>query len=472
MILSKIIIRLGCVGLVLAGIRSQTVFAEDVQRDLIVSVGKAATSLPDIDRFPVASPLVAQRYQPPTVAVRPDAIVGRTVPVADIGEQNDNNEPPRSAATDSLAAEPNDGDDAVISGDEFEAAQAEESPSIESMPNQTAGLSPEMLALRDKVEECLVYYFDRPENAASRSPWGIMHALIAYGVDTEIYAGNRKLNAIGWLCWNGSCRGQSLFYVANGKLQTRVGPGVQGHEGQFLAMLAQSRVSRDYPIKIDGYDFTVNDLIEHEKITCQPRTELTFKLIGLAHYLDCDATWKNQQGEEWSIPRLIQEELAQPIVGAACGGTHRMMGFSYAVHKREKSGQEMTGQWLRAKKFVDSFHEYTFKLQNSDGSFSTDWFKGRAEAYDVDRRIQTTGHILEWLVYSLPEDQLRDPRVVKSVDYLTNVLLDNRSKRWEIGPQGHALHALAIYDQRVFGAKVGQGGPKIASRERGAVNEK
>ena len=81
------------------------------------------------------------------------------------------------------------------------------------------------------------------------------------------------------------CNGQTLFWVQNSKLQTKIGPGVQGHAGQFLAMLAQSRVRTDYPMKVDNVDFKVADLVEHEKHTCQPRTELTFKLIALVHYL-------------------------------------------------------------------------------------------------------------------------------------------------------------------------------------------
>ena len=67
-------------------------------------------------------------------------------------------------------------------------------------------------------------------------------------------------------------------------------------------------------------------------------TELTFKLIALAHYLDSDATWTSETGDEWSISRLIEEEIQSPIIGAACGGTHRLMGLSYAVRERVKHG--------------------------------------------------------------------------------------------------------------------------------------
>ncbi len=316
------------------------------------------------------------------------------------------------------------------------------------------GLSPEMIDLKERIRRCLEYYFDQHESASGRSPWGIMHTLISYGVDTEIYANGRKVNAIGCLCWNGSCRGQRLFSLTrSGGIDVAQGPGVEGHKGQFLAMIAQSRVMRDYPMRIEGREFTVDDLIEHEKATCRPRSELTFKLIGLSHYLDSDATWKDDIGREWSIPRLIKEEMAQPIVGAACGGTHRMMGFAYAVRRREKQNGEITGQWKRAKKYVEDYQDYTFGLQNPDGSFSTNWFEGRGNWGGIGKKLQTTGHILEWMVFSLPKEKLQDERVLRATNFLTNLMLENKTYPWEVGPRGHALRALALYDQRVFEAK-------------------
>ncbi|MCO6455586.1 MAG: hypothetical protein J5I93_09855 [Pirellulaceae bacterium] len=320
---------------------------------------------------------------------------------------------------------------------------------------------PEMLTLRNEIRTCLNHYYHEVEDVNERSPWGIMHALIAYGVHTQVRAGGRNVNAIGWLCWNQPCRGQRLFSAPNGRLSTQNGPGVQGHEGQFLAMLAQSRVPIDFELRVDGHRFTVADLVEFEQRTCRPNSELTFKLIGLSHYLESDAQWVNDRGERWDIPRLIQEELRQPVIGAACGGTHRMMGFSYAVRKREQRDEPVEGQWLRARKYVDSYHDYTLKLQNPDGSFSTDWFRSRANSPDLARRVQTTGHILEWLVYSLPEDQLTDPRVVRGIQYLTRLMLQHRS--WEVGPKGHALHALVLYDERVFGGWL-DGPPQVAEQ--------
>ncbi|MGM0487362.1 MAG: hypothetical protein ACQESR_11450 [Planctomycetota bacterium] len=325
-----------------------------------------------------------------------------------------------------------------------------------SVPDKPEQFSPRLLRLRDGVRECLTDYYQRPENVHQRSPWGIMHDVMAYGVDTELQAGRDRVNAIGWLCYNRPCRQLKLFQFDGRYPVPRNGPGYQGHKGQFLSMLALSRVKSTYPMRVDGRDLTVQDLIEYEKATCRSNMELTFKLIGLAHYLPSEATWRGKRGRTWSISRLLQEELAQPINGAACGGTHRLIGYSVAVRKRLKGGEPLEGQWLRAHKYVDAYHKHAVKLQNRDGSFSTNWFKGRGAKRDVDRRVQTTGHILEWLVFSLPKDELTDPRIVRAVTYLNTMMLKYRRRDWESGHRGHALRALALYNERVFGDEPGE----------------
>lgn len=314
-------------------------------------------------------------------------------------------------------------------------------------------LSPELRELRDRVRSVLGAYHRRLLNSRDNNPWEVMHSIVAYGVDSDLHRGGPKgetVNSIGFLCYNGACHGERLLLIDRGRISIRKGPYVQGHYGQFLAILAQSRVKTDYPLLVDGKSFTIADVIESEKLGCQRGMELTFKLLALSHYLDLDTTWKNQAGEEWSIEKLVREELAAPIRGAACGGTHRLMGLAYAVNKRQKSGQPITGEYLRAKTFLDDYHRYTLSLQNTDGSFSTEWFNRRADRNDQDRKLQTTGHILEWMAYSLPEESLTDPRIIKAVNYLSGILQNGEDRGWEIGPLGHGVHSLAIYDSRVF----------------------
>jgi hypothetical protein len=299
-----------------------------------------------------------------------------------------------------------------------------------------------------KCNDCLSYYLNHPESTSVRSPWAVMHALLAIGPDYELQHGSNRVNAIGWMCHNGTCRTQRMFTPRGRGFIPNVGAGVQGHDGQFLAILAQSNVPLDYPIQIGANKFKVEDLVRYEMATCKERSELTFKLIGLSYYLDSNKQWRANDGRIWSISKLIQEELAQPVVGAACGGTHRLMGFSFSVRQRSMQGQPINGQFARADQFVRNYVDYTWTLQNPDGSFSTSWYEGRGNEPNDERKVQTTGHMLEWLMYTLPDSEINQPRVQRSIDFLLSKIYDKKEHKWPIGPRGHATRAVSLYQAR------------------------
>ena len=316
-----------------------------------------------------------------------------------------------------------------------------------------AELTPKLASLRDRLRDVFKHYAKRKLNTSEHSAWEVMHMVIAQGVKSEVRVGGPRgetQNAIGWLCFNRTFQGDRILTLENGRPLGIIGVGLQGHHGQLLAILAQARLRRDYPLHVAGKSFTVEDLIENEKLTCRSGTELTFKLIAASHYLATDATWKNETGQTWSISRLLREEIAAPIQGAACGGTHRLMGLSQAVRKRQKEGKPLDGEFDRARQYLQDYHRYAFRLQNPDGSFSTQWLEYRESRPDIERRLQTSGHILEWLAFSLSDEELRQPSTVRAVEYLTDLLASHRERHWSIGPLGHGLHALALYDERVF----------------------
>jgi hypothetical protein len=322
-------------------------------------------------------------------------------------------------------------------------------------------LTQQLVQLRSRVRSVLKGYYRRLLNSRDHDPWEVMHGMLAYGVHSRVRQGGPRgepITSVGWMCYNKPCKGLSMLYVTpRGELRAKYGVGLQGHLGQFLAMLAQCHVSADYPIHVGKNEFTIRDLIEAEKKTCYPKSELTFKLIALQYYLDLNARWVNDQGVEWDIPRLIREELAQPIRGAACGGTHRLSSLSLTVKTRIRRGEPLDGEYARAAEFVKKYHQYAFSLQNRDGSLSTAWFRGRGDDSDIDRRIKTTGHILEWLCYSLSDEELRQARTVRAVSYLANLMYSKYDNEWEVGPMCHATHALLLYDQRVFQPFDGEG---------------
>jgi hypothetical protein len=121
-----------------------------------------------------------------------------------------------------------------------------------------------------------------------------------------------------------------------------------------------------------------------------------------------------------------------------------------AVKKRRASGLPVDGVYAEAETHVANYINYAYSLQNPDGSFSTEWFKGPGRETDVDRRLKTTGHTLELLLYAGSEDQLANYRTVRAVNYLSNIMYSNRTRDWEAGPLGHAIHALVLYDRLAF----------------------
>lgn len=383
-----------------------------------------------------------------TLSAQSDLDTLPTLPLIDPGGPDPTSESPEAKPT---ATEEGN---LETPSDESEAGDLKNEPLHAGSVKAPPPLDPALLDLRNRLRKTLAIYHPRHLVAREHSCWEVMHGIIAYGVDAKLFRAGRggpTANAIGWICYNQPCHGEQLFYLDRGKLVARKGPGLQGHSGQFLAIIAQSHVPSDFPMQVGGKQFTVKDLIELEKSDCRDGEELTFKLIGLAHYLDSDDEWTTRDGQKWNIPRLIREELKQPILRvAACGGNHRLMGHSYAIYKRRKQGKPIDGQFARAEKFISDYHKYAFSLQNPDGSFSTRWFEGRENRPDLDRKIKTTGHTFEWLAFSVPEEKLSDPRMVKAAEFLVNSLAKNVGHQWEVGPHGHALHGLRIYDRRLF----------------------
>jgi len=323
---------------------------------------------------------------------------------------------------------------------------------IGSMPPKSARLQ----RLRVRIAQTLATYQRRPMNTSHHSPWEIMHGFVGFGIPTKIRVGGPRgelVNAIGWMNSGGRCRGQVMLTLRDERPHALYGVGLQGHSAQYLAILAQCRVSAKSPLLLGGKNFTVADLIEDEKLNCRSGTELTFALIGLAHYLPTDAVWRSSDGEMWSLERLMEEELRQPIRTAPCGGTHRLFSLAYGCQRRLKATGRLDGVYQRANTYVREYQYLTLRrLQNRDGSFSTEWFKypdNRDD--DIDRKVQTTGHILEWLVASLEQEKLYENRIIAAAEFIATALAREPGRNWKDGPLGHALHALSIYQERVWG---------------------
>ena len=320
-------------------------------------------------------------------------------------------------------------------------------------------LGPEMEALRNRVRQAINHYSRQPLDTQNNTADHILKACKAFGCDTVVRQGGASgepLNGITCLCWNYSCGGYNLLKMVDGHIAARVGYGLQSNPSEFLAVLALARVPSKYPIRVGDTVRTVADLVESEKLDCRSGADNSYRLIGLTRYLKANAVWKNSLGEKWSVSRLLKEELNHAQEPSPRGGTNRLMAISYAIDRRARRGLPIDGQFKRAKKYVDQYQDYALALQAPNGSWHPSFFKYRGEGGSSIDQINSTGHILAWLVSSLPDNELDDPRVVRSVAFLSNMLAGRRqnsltsSSGADIDARMNALYALKVYDRRVF----------------------
>ncbi len=320
-------------------------------------------------------------------------------------------------------------------------------------------LGPEMEALRGQVRGILATHFKHAFNTRDNTPTEILSRCFAFGCEAEVRLESpqgRPINGITCLCWNYPCAGFAMLGYDGDRIAARVGYGYQEYPGEFLAMLAFARVPADYPVRVGKDQRNIADLVEAAKLACRQGSDMTLALVGLSYYVD-EPVWENDLGERWSIDRIIEEELARPPAAATEAGMNRLLGLGYAVRRRETSGEPMENQFSRAKKFIADYHNYALKLQNSDGSWGPNFLAAKSIAKEPAEQLRATGRVLEWLAISMPDDRLQDPRMAGSVNYLARLLGGSRYRSnlhslntREIVSLGRALHALAVYDQRVF----------------------
>lgn len=343
-----------------------------------------------------------------------------------------------------------------------EATPASDKPAEETKASEPAApallpLSKEMTALRDQVRRTLVRCFQVPVNTNTNSVSDVLDFCLAFGTDAEIRQGNQAVNGLGALCWNFSCAGYYPLLADGRAILPRQGFGFQEYPGELLAVLGQAGVPASYELRVGERRGTVADLVAWEKAACRAGSVQAHRLIGLACYIQDDQVWKNDLGEEWSLKRLLRDELDRGVALDSSATTDRMMGISYAMQRRRLAKLPVDSEYARAERFVEEFQGYTLAAQNSDGSWHPSFFTLRGASRDALGLLDASGRITEWLVYSLPDTMLTDPRVVRAVSYLP-AALEGQLSRWspsatsskEMAAFAHAARALMIYDRSVF----------------------
>ena len=235
-------------------------------------------------------------------------------------------------------------------------------------------LSPEMTERRDHVRRLLAALRTQPFNTQQNTCTDILDFCLGFGCETELNdnaTSGKKVNGITCLCWNMPCAGYEILTTSEGHLAPRVGYGYQNDSSELAAVFALSNVPAEYPARAGKYVRTVADLIEYEKLTCRAGMDMSAKLVALATYVQ-QPSWKDSLGGEWTLQRIVSEELNRPHGTRVHTATDRLLGLTVAIEPFKTDKVPLEGDLGRARSYIDESIDYAYAAQNSDGSWPAD----------------------------------------------------------------------------------------------------
>jgi hypothetical protein len=315
--------------------------------------------------------------------------------------------------------------------------------------------------LKTRIEAAVQQVHQR-DLQASHGFWTVFHGILGSGLEKTMLTdpkSKQRINAIDYIANGGEIRGLKFEPTKYGLdvLDVKTFPDLQfiaqGHQDQFIAEMAQWGMPRDRTFKVGKATYKFEDFAHHSKMraSVKQNQELSWAIIIIAQYYGTDHRWTNSANEPLTFDDVVRYEVDASITEAACGGTHRLFGLTWAYYLHLKNGGKKTGVWIDVHDKIEAHKQLARKLRNPDSSFSTDYFKGPGNVSDPHLRIGTTGHIVEWLALAMTDEELRSPWMQDTVNALVQMILEMKNSEVDGGALYHATHGLHLYHVRVFG---------------------
>jgi hypothetical protein len=322
--------------------------------------------------------------------------------------------------------------------------------------------------LRRELDEVLEFTLhNRSLNTEDHAAWQILHGALAYGKEFPVRVGRDGpvVSAVEHILGGGRMNGWDVAagdvldpVTGRRGLRAILEPGSkagQGHVDQWLGYLAECGLGPEQTIQVADKTYTMADLLAQAQrdVPRNEGREWTWTLMGLTAYLPTTATWLAGDGRQWSIGQLVQLEAEQELTTSACGGTHRLVGLAMALNHHLDQGGQLDGPWKLADEVIRQSVQTARRLQNSDGSFSTNYFSRGGQSADLADVMRTTGHTLEFLTLSVTDEELREPWMGRAALRLCDAFRKTKDMPLECGALYHAAHGLVLYRQRLFGPR-------------------
>ena len=312
--------------------------------------------------------------------------------------------------------------------------------------------------LKAMLDEELNYtYTKRYLNLSDHAAWQIMHGVVPFGTNFQVYDGDRLVNALNWVLDGHTMKGwtpqhgDDLAGRQGLKMLIEAGKFGQGHPEQWLSILGQSGIKSDHKVVFDGRDYQVRDIMQQALWDLYEGKEASWTLTSALIYLGPDAKWKSSDGQEWTVERVVAMEAAQDLSTSACGGTHRLTALNRAARTYRKQHGEPKGAWADAEKKVRDAIETARRFQQPDGALSNNFFSRPGASADNVAMMYSTGHTAEFLALSVNDDELDAPWLKRAIVKLCELFHNTRAIDVECGSLYHAANGLKKYRERKFG---------------------
>jgi hypothetical protein len=291
-------------------------------------------------------------------------------------------------------------------------------------------------------------------SARWNAPYEIIHAGLALGPEAVIRdaENSRDITIAEYFCRGGPYLGQPLYAENQGDVWFARGKHlveIETHPNQFLAYFAQMGLPRDFPIQTDNKTFTIADLVATAKRQFDPAEDATWTLITLLEYGDANEKWSNQFGQVFQVTDLVPSVVAE-LDGTqrVCGGTHALLAL--AISRRRLASNERSSEAVLQviSSRLNTELQDVRQSQASDGGFAASWAADVTQD-ELGAKLYATGHCLEWILLTLPPEELSSPWVVRAVGFLADALSSTNDGSRRVPAHYHALHALRMYKETV-----------------------
>ena len=292
-------------------------------------------------------------------------------------------------------------------------------------------------------------------STTDHTPWQMMHGLLGLRQDFLISHNGDVVNGLDWIKTGPMFKNEPWFEKTShgGRAHPYNQPyWFEGHISQSLAILSMCNVPLDTEFGTPQGAITMRDMLKNAQMTANEKEEVTWTLWALSTYLPSDAEWINAKGEKWSIERLVRIEVGKKVGGptSPCGGTHGLFALARARNVYLRTGKPLRGVWQEAEYKIQKYINTAKMLQNANGTLSSNFFRGREYKQDFDKRMASSGHVLEFLMMALPQERLKEKWVRDAIAATANDLMANRKAYVSCSPLYHATDALSIYLERVL----------------------